>query len=343
MNVLNYKSFNESLLSWYYEVRRDLPWRQTNDPYKIWLSEVMLQQTQVKTVIPYYNRFIDKYPTLDSIADESSENLLKEWEGLGYYNRIRNFHEAVKEVKSSYHSKVPNTPNEFLKLKGVGPYIGGAVQSIAFNHRVAAVDGNVLRVMTRLTEDDRDISKQKTITSIKEHIETFMPIFAGDFNQAMMELGATVCTPRIPKCVTCPVQSHCESFKNNTVNQYPFKKKSKAKKEFYYNIYLILNDNNEVYLYKETEDLLQGMYKFPKYDIDTSIENIEAKLNLTLSSLTEPIGEEKHVFTHKVLYMNIYVVYTKDKNDHFVPLSSVRDLPMSVAMQKVYKYIDETI
>src|SRR5699024_3379972 len=179
----------------------------------------MLQQTQVKTVIPYYNRFIEKYPTLDSIADESSENLLKEWEGLGYYNRIRNFHEAVKEVKSSYHSKVPNTPNEFLKLKGVGPYIGGAVQSIAFNHRVAAVDGNVLRVMTRLSEEDLASNKHITITLIEAHIEIFMPLFAGDFNHAMMELVATVCTPRIPKCVTRPVLSHCESFKIHTVTQ----------------------------------------------------------------------------------------------------------------------------
>lgn len=342
MKNLNYKLFNESLLDWYYEVRRDLPWRETSDPYKIWLSEVMLQQTQVKTVIPYYNKFIKKYPTLDSIANENSESLLKEWEGLGYYNRIRNFHEAVKEVQSTYQSEVPNQPETFFTLKGVGPYIGGAVQSIAFNHKIAAVDGNVLRVMTRLTEDSRDISKQKTISSIKAHIETFMPDDAGNFNQAMMELGATVCTPRAPKCITCPVQAHCESFKNNTVNLYPFKKKAKAKKELYFNVYLILNDQNAIYLYKETKDLLQGMYKFPKFDVDTNVETIEDKLHIELSQ-PQFLGEEKHIFTHKVWYMNIYVVHTTSTNDHFVPLNEVRELPMSVAMQKVYKYIDETI
>lgn len=337
--MLNKDEFSHRLLKWYNENKRDLPWRSTTDPYKIWLSEVMLQQTQVTTVIPYYNKFIDKYPTLTTLAHASSEEVLKDWEGLGYYNRIRNLHSAVKEVETTYGAIVPDSPKTFFTLKGVGPYIGGAVQSIAFNHGVAAVDGNVLRVMARLNEDDRDISKQSTVKSVKTFVETLIPLEAGDFNQALMELGATICTPRVPKCVTCPVQSHCQAFKSNTVLLYPKKKKTKKKNELYYNVYLILNDKNEVYMFENDKTLLQGMYKFPKYDVDTSIESIEEELGLKLSNLEPPIAEEKHIFTHQVWYMNIYVLYTKSDSAHFIPLSHVSNYPVSVAMQKVFKHI----
>ncbi|CAD2079482.1 A/G-specific adenine glycosylase [Phocicoccus pinnipedialis] len=337
--MLNKNEFALNLLEWYHNNKRDLPWRRTNDPYKIWLSEVMLQQTQVQTVIPYYNKFTTKYPTLDDLANAEEQDILKDWEGLGYYNRIRNLHLAVKEVQSSYDSIVPNEPEPFLALKGVGPYIGGAVQSIAFNHRIAAVDGNVLRVMARLNVDDRDISKQSTVRSVKLFVETIIPLESGDFNQALMELGATVCTPRIPKCVTCPVQSHCESFKSNSVLLYPKSTKSKKKTELYFNVFLILNNKDEIYMFKNDKNLLKGMYKFPKYDIDTSIDTIEEALNLKLSQLKEPIAEEKHVFTHQVWYMNVYLLYTNSESQHFVKISEVNEYPISVAMQKVFKHL----
>lgn len=338
--MLNKNEFALNLLEWYHINKRDLPWRQTNDPYKIWLSEVMLQQTQVQTVIPYFNKFIDKYPTLDDLANADEQEVLKDWEGLGYYNRIRNLHSAVKEVQYTYDSIVPQKPEQFFELKGVGPYIGGAVQSIAFNHRIAAVDGNVLRVMARLNEDNRDISKQSTVKSVKSYVESIIPLESGDFNQALMELGATICTPRIPKCLSCPVQSHCESFKSNSVLQYPKKKSSKKKTELYYNIFLILNDKNEVYMFMNESNLLKGMYKFPKYDIDTSIGTIEEELNLKLSQLKEPIAEEKHVFTHQVWYMNVYLLYTNSESEHFIKIKDVSDYPMSVAMQKVFKHLN---
>lgn len=227
--------FNDTLLNWYQANKRQLPWRETSDPFKIWLSEVMLQQTQVITVIPYFEKFITKYKDIDALANADEEALLKDWEGLGYYNRIRNFHHAVKEVQEKYDSKVPSKPEEFFSLKGVGPYIGGAVQSIAFNNQLAAVDGNVLRVMTRLNRDSRDTTKVSVQKDIKNFIESDMPLEAGDFNQALMELGATICTPRTPKCVVCPVREHCEAFKKGEVMNYPVKKKAKKKAEYYYN------------------------------------------------------------------------------------------------------------
>ena len=332
--------FNDTLLNWYQANKRQLPWRETSDPFKIWLSEVMLQQTQVITVIPYFEKFITKYKDLDALANADEEALLKDWEGLGYYNRIRNFHHAVKEVQEKYDSKVPSKPEEFFSLKGVGPYIGGAVQSIAFNNQLAAVDGNVLRVMTRLNRDNRDTTKVSVQKDIKNFIESDMPLEAGDFNQALMELGATICTPRTPKCVVCPVREHCEAFKKGEVMNYPVKKKAKKKAEYYYNVFFILNDKNEILLFKQEDDLLKGMYELPRFDVDTSLESIEEKYSLSLSQPSDAIGEHKHVFTHKIWFMEGYVVRTTDQHENFISLDKVRDLPMSVAMQKMFKMID---
>ena len=332
--------FNDTLLNWYQANKRQLPWRETSDPFKIWLSEVMLQQTQVITVIPYFEKFITKYKDIDALANADEEALLKDWEGLGYYKRIRNFHHAVKEVQEKYDSKVPSKPEEFFSLKGVGPYIGGAVQSIAFNNQLAAVDGNVLRVMTRLNRDSRDTTKVSVQKDIKNFIESDMPLEAGDFNQALMELGATICTPRTPKCVVCPVREHCEAFKKGEVMNYPVKKKAKKKAEYYYNVFFILNDKNEILLFKQEDDLLKGMYELPRFDVDTSLESIEEKYSLSLSQPSDAIGEHKHVFTHKIWFMEGYVVRTTDQHENFISLDKVRDLPMSVAMQKMFKMID---
>ena len=337
-------NFNNNLLEWYHSNKRDLPWRRTDDPYKIWLSEVMLQQTQVITVIPYFEKFITKYPTLSDLAAADEQALLKDWEGLGYYNRIRNFHSAIKEVEENYDARVPDDPDEFFKLKGVGPYIGGAVLSIAFNHLLAAVDGNVLRVMARLNADAGDTTKASVQKSVKEEIEAMIPLEAGDFNQALMELGATICTPRTPKCIVCPVQEHCEAFESNTVHDYPVKKKKPKKKEEYYNVYFIVNDREEIYLYRQEGDLLKGMYELPKFDVDTSMENIESELGVELDQKKIYIGSERHIFTHKVWYMESYLLHTTSSNEHFMPLGEVQDVPMSTAMKKIFrKFIaDET-
>src|SRR5699024_7033895 len=331
---------NNNLLAWYQANKRDLPWRRTSDPYHIWLSEVMLQQTQVITVIPYFEKFITNYPDLDSLADADEGSLLKDWEGLGYYNRIRNFHAAVKEVKNTYDSTVPDDPDVFFSLKGVGPYIGGAVQSIAFNNQLAAVDGNVLRVMTRLNRDNRDTTKVSVQKDIKNFIESDMPLEAGDFNQALMELGATICPPRTPKCVVILIMEHREAYKEDEEKNYHVKKKAKKKEEYYYNVFFILNDKNEVLLFKQEDDLLKGMYKLPRFDVDTSLESIEEKYGLSLSQPSDAIGEHKHVFTHKIWFMEGYVVRTTDQHENFISLDKVRDLPMSVAMQKMFKMID---
>lgn len=223
-------SFKKDIEDWFHKNQRDMPWRETTNPYYIWLSEVMLQQTQVNTVIDYYYRFIHRFPTIQSLSEASEDEVLKYWEGLGYYSRARNFHTAVKEVNNNYDGEVPYDPETFKKLKGVGPYTQAAVMSIAFNHPLATVDGNVFRVWSRLNNDYRDIKLQSTRKAFEQELHPYVLKDAGTFNQAMMELGALVCTPKSPLCLFCPIQEHCEAFHMGTAQELPVKTKSLNKK-----------------------------------------------------------------------------------------------------------------
>ena len=234
--MLEINEFKHDLLKWFDENQRQMPWRETKNPYYIWLSEVMLQQTQVNTVRPYYNAFIERFPTIEALSTTNEEDVLKYWEGLGYYSRVRNFHEAVKEVHNKYNGKVPDDPESFQSLKGVGPYTNAAVMSIVHNHPLPTVDGNVLRVWSRLTCNDADIAQPKTKKLFEKELQPFVETKSGDFNQAMMELGATICTPKKPICILCPVQKHCEAFAEGVVSELPVKKKKIKKKTIDYDV-----------------------------------------------------------------------------------------------------------
>lgn len=220
--------FVESLLAWFKVNQRDLPWRRTKDPYHIWVSEIMLQQTQVNTVIPYYERFMARFPTIEALAAAEEEEVLKYWEGLGYYSRARNLLSAVREVNEVYDAAVPKDAEQIRKLKGVGPYTAGAILSIAFNQPEPAVDGNVMRVLARYFYIDDDISKNKTRLRMEQLVrEIIPPAHAGDFNEALMELGALVCTPRSPQCAVCPVAQHCAARQEEEQHVLPLKAKAK--------------------------------------------------------------------------------------------------------------------
>ncbi|MWC30323.1 A/G-specific adenine glycosylase [Paenibacillus sp. MMS18-CY102] len=202
--------FGRELLGWYDMVKRVLPWRQNRDPYRVWVSEIMLQQTRVDTVIPYYERFMARFPTVQALAEAPEEDVLKHWEGLGYYSRARNLQAGAREVVSQYRGIVPDDAAAVASLKGVGPYTAGAIMSIAFNRPEPAVDGNVMRVLSRFWELEDDIAKPATRVRIEKLARSIIPEGrAGDFNQALMELGALVCTPKSPGCLTCPVMQHC--------------------------------------------------------------------------------------------------------------------------------------
>ncbi len=220
--------YARELLAWYRRCKRDLPWRRSRDPYRIWVSEIMLQQTRVETVIPYYHRFMEQFPTIEALADAPEEQVLKAWEGLGYYSRARNLQAAAREVKEEYGGIVPDDPEAVRSLKGVGPYTSGAILSIAYERSEPAVDGNVMRVLSRFFLLTEDIAKPGTRVTIERLARSLIPEgAAGDFNQALMELGATVCTPKSPQCLTCPVMERCGARLEGRVDELPIKAKAK--------------------------------------------------------------------------------------------------------------------
>lgn len=223
--------FQHDLIDWYEKEQRTLPWRENQDPYRVWVSEVMLQQTRVDTVIPYFNRFMEQFPTVKDLALADEEKVMKAWEGLGYYSRVRNLQaNFVKEVYESYDGIVPNTKEQFSKLKGVGPYTSGAVLSIAYNKPYPAVDGNVMRVISRILSIWDDIAKPKTRNifefAVDQLISREKP---SEFNQGLMELGALICTPTSPACLICPVNMHCSAFEEGVQYELPVKSKRKSR------------------------------------------------------------------------------------------------------------------
>ncbi|AJY74005.1 A/G-specific adenine glycosylase [Paenibacillus beijingensis] len=223
--------FSRELLAWYQAGNRNLPWRKSRDPYRVWVSEIMLQQTRVDTVIPYYLKFMDRFPTVKALAEAPEEDVLKRWEGLGYYSRARNLQAGARQVMELYGGVVPDDTEAVAGLKGVGPYTKGAIMSIAFNRPEPAVDGNVMRVLSRYFCLEDDIAKPSTRTGIEKLAVSLIPEgAAGDFNQALMELGALVCTPKSPGCLTCPVMSHCAGRIAGKENELPVKTKAKPPK-----------------------------------------------------------------------------------------------------------------
>lgn len=227
-------AFSRKLLAWYWANRRDLPWRRTRDPYHIWVSEIMLQQTRVDTAIPYFNRFVERFPTVRDLAEAPEAEVLKLWEGLGYYSRARNLQEAARQVVERHGGRLPADRDALASLKGIGPYTVGAILSIAFNVPEPAVDGNVMRVLSRFFGLEDDVAKPATRTRMEALARELIPDgHAGDFNQALMELGALVCTPRSPQCGACPVAAECEGRRTGRAESLPVKSKAKPPRPKY--------------------------------------------------------------------------------------------------------------
>lgn len=345
--MLEKNEFKHDLLKWFDENQRQMPWRETKNPYYIWLSEVMLQQTQVNTVRPYYNAFIERFPTIETLSTTNEEDVLKYWEGLGYYSRVRNFHEAVQEVHNKYNGKVPDDPKEFQSLKGVGPYTNAAVMSIVHNHPLPAVDGNVLRVWSRLTCNDADIAQPKTKKMFEKELQPFVETKSGDFNQGMMELGATICTPKKPICILCPVQKHCEAFAEGVVSELPVKKKKIKKKTINYDVLYITNREGQILIRKRDTKLLNGMWEFPMFEQDTSIDAIEDELDAIVTIEKEPVIQTKHVFTHMTWNMKVYKAYMQKESIEapykWMNKNDKDTLSFSTSMTKIFKQMTQLL
>ncbi|MDD3369463.1 MAG: A/G-specific adenine glycosylase [Lachnospiraceae bacterium] len=300
------------LLDWYDRGRRILPWREEPTPYHVWLSEIMLQQTRVEAVKPYYDRFLKALPDIKSLAEAGEEELLKLWEGLGYYNRVRNLQKAAQIIQEQYNGNMPDTYEELLKLPGIGSYTAGAVASIAYGQCVPAVDGNVLRVLSRLSQDDRDILDQKVKKSVEERMRSLMPeARSGDMNQAMMELGAMVCIPNgIAKCEECPLQEICGAKAAGTVMDFPRKRSKKPRTVEKKTVLLIQDENKTAIRRRPEKGLLAGLYEFPTMEGFKTEEEVLAYLKeIGLQSVRiQELEPAKHIFTHKEWHMIGYVI-----------------------------------
>ncbi len=312
--------FVQYIFNWYIKNKRDLPWRQTNNPYYIWISEIILQQTRVEQGTAYYLRFIEKFPTVEKLAAANEDEVLKIWQGLGYYSRARNMHSAARQIIESYNGKFPENYDEIRSLKGIGAYTAAAVSSIAFNLPYPAVDGNVYRVLSRYfgitVPVDTGKGKNEFYHVATELISDKNP---GFHNQAFMEFGALQCIPKSPNCKMCPVVQTCFAFQNKMVNQLPVKsKKAKQKDRFFY--YFFIEVGNSTFLEKRTgNDIWQNLYQFPLFESEKELRDEEALQNenfpilnscsYTIKNIT---GTKKHVLSHQIIYARLIHVQLND-------------------------------
>lgn len=336
---MNYQQY---LLEWFDKNKRQMPWRERRDAYSIWISEVMLQQTQVDTVRPYYERFMERFPTVKDLAAADKEEVYTYWQGLGYYRRADNLHKGAKVVAEQYDGVFPMEARLVKDIPGIGPYTMGAVLSIAFNLPYPAVDGNVMRVLSRQFLIDDDIAVAKTRKIFEAKVMSLMPEDARNFNQALMELGALICTPKNPKCEGCPMQTLCMAYHEGVQTEYPVKSsKAKAEPEFYKA--LIIKKEDSIYLEKrKDEGLLASLWGVPLIKLEEWEEvkriGIEFKV----------LDQVKHVFTHRVWMMSPMVIEYDERvntiitqilqnSGEFVPKDQIKEYPVATAFTKILR------
>ncbi len=347
--------FRESLLKWFNQHQRRMPWRGIDDPYRIWVSEVMLQQTQVKKVVAYYERFIERFPDIQHLADASLQDVLKVWEGLGYYARARNLHKAAKIVVNELNGKVPSDYQTFRKLPGVGDYSVAAVHSIAFNAPLAAVDGNIKRVLARLFLMNTPINDASSSKLFQQKADTLLERKEpGLFNQAMMELGAMVCRPQSPTCLVCPVNIYCEAFRTARQDEFPRRTKKEKVPEHKMVAGVIYKDTKVLIVQRPLDGLLGGLWEFPNGRIveDETTEQacsryITEVVNLSVTEI-KYLTRIRHAFTHFKIVLDVFqcvynsgeVILNGPIDAKWVKLTELQDFPLPRA---THKFLDKLI
>lgn len=363
-------SFREKLLVWYDVHKRDLPWRRTQDPYKIWISEIMLQQTRVDTVIPYYERFLDWFPTVADLAQAPEEKLLKAWEGLGYYSRVRNMQKAAQQIMENHGGVFPSSYEEISKLKGIGPYTAGAIASIAFGLPEPAVDGNVMRVLARLFEVDYDIGVPTNRKIFQAMMEILIdPARPGDFNQALMDLGSDIESPVNPRPEESPVKEFSAAYQHGTMDRYPIKAPKKKPVPVYLTAFIIKDSQGRYLLEKnEREGLLSGFWHFPLIEVESLSGNLgqlslldgkgEAERNpeilsfeqdydLTIDWQDRSYPIVQHVFSHRKWQVQIRYGLVKEgeqpasESTVWLTPEEFLDYPFAKPQQKIWTSFSE--
>lgn len=340
--------FSNSLLHWYLQNKRDLPWRNTNNPYPIWLSEIMLQQTRVAQGLPYFLSFMEAFPTVFDLANADEEQVLKLWQGLGYYSRARNMHKTAQIIAFDLNGNFPNNYNDLLKLKGIGEYTAAAIASFAFNEVVPVVDGNVYRVLSRYFDVETDIASstaRKEFTALaKELIPNDNPAL---FNQAIMEFGALQCVPKNPKCEICIFNNSCAALQKKKVAELPVKLKKTKVTNKYFNYLIFLDDAQNTLLNKRTEKgIWHNLYEFPNLESESEL-SFETLSKLVIENFTD-LGIETitiynesqiiHKLSHQKLHINFYKVEVSKKLNNGIELDSLRNYPFPIV---IYNFIEK--
>lgn len=302
--------FDETVLNWYDANRRALPWRETKDPYRIWLSEIMLQQTRVETVLGYYGRFLERFPDVDALAEADQDTVLKLWEGLGYYSRARNLHAAAKIISGS-GGAFPRNAAELEKLPGIGRYAAGAIASIAYNECVPALDGNQMRILSRCYAIERILKTPFDLEDIAaECISASRP---GDYNQALMDIGSAICTSKKPKCGICPLKERCRAYADGDPERYPLRPAPMVRREELRTVFVIETPEGILIRRRDEHALLGGLYEFPSAEGQlNAAEAGMALFDMGIGSIAEmnPLPDAKHVFTHLIWRMRGWHVRT---------------------------------
>jgi len=347
------------IINWYDKNGRDLPWRHTRDPYKIWLSEIILQQTRVNQGLPYYYEFVENYPKVENLAAATEQEVLRSWQGLGYYSRARNLHACAKILVKKYNGEFPKTFKNILKLPGIGRYTAAAIASFAFKEPVPAIDGNVFRVLSRLYGIDKDILAARSRKEFEEVANDLIPLQEPDkFNQAMMEFGAMQCTPKSPDCTQCPVAVECYARETGRQADFPVKiKKVKVRKRFFH--YFVFRYKEKIWLSQRSKgDIWQGLFDFwlSAENRDREIADSDINSLLTDLKIQDTVGEidvsseYKHVLTHQVILAQFILVDLTDKSSlekliksnggQFYSVEEIKDLPKPVL---VSRYLNDAI
>lgn len=321
MNEEIYKKLPDALLSWYKANKRTLPWRNDKEPYHIWLSEVMLQQTRVEAVKGYYTRFLNALPTMEALANAEDGQLHKLWEGLGYYSRVRNLKKAARVIVDEYGGKFPEDYDKVIALPGIGEYTAGAICSIAYDIPVPAVDGNVLRVLTRLTNDRTPVNDPKLKAKIRDGLSNVYPMQAGEFTQALMELGATVCGPnRKPDCESCPCCAFCQGYASGDSAGLPVRAPKRPRKTEEKTVLILSCEGYYALEQRPAKGLLAGLWQFPnvpgKLDVKAALSKVE-DMGLHPKEILRQV-EKKHIFTHIQWDMIGVYVEVRDKSGAFL-------------------------
>ncbi len=339
--------FARKIVQWYQEHRRPLPWRQTRDPYRIWLSEIILQQTRVAQGLPYYHSFIKEFPRLKQLAEASERDVLRLWQGLGYYSRARNLHACAKTVQKKYHGKFPASFSALRELEGIGDYTAAAIASFAFHERVAVVDGNVLRVLSRVFGIHEDIASSRGKRKFSELANRLVPQTDPDtYNQAIMEFGALQCVPRNPRCYGCPVSGQCVAFKRGLQETLPIKRKQTKSRARYFNYLVIRSGNRWLMKERKDRDIWKSLYDFPLYESKSPLNG--SRLVAALNGVTGELVDHKHstitkarphVLSHQIIHARFVEVHLPKakipktsifEGSRFFSSAQVKKLPKSV-------------